>query len=121
MSKLSSFSIATLFAVLTASTAQAGVLADGLWTQSRCGVKPVSPVLDLRNPDAYNKSVEKVGEYQKQINLYLDCVVAEANVDIKQISKAVTDEQLAARAAQEKLIADSKLANEKFDDSKGKK
>lgn len=98
-----------------AASAQAGNLAGGAWSSARCGAKPAAVTVDLRNPDAYNKSLDKVTAYQKDTNTYLDCLVAEGNLDIQLISKAITDEQLAARAARDKILADVKAANEKFD------
>jgi len=104
-----------LFAALLTGTAQAGILVDGVWNSSRCGAKPVVANVDLRDPDAYNKSVDKVTAYQKDINTYLNCIVSEGNLDIQLISKSITDEQLAAKTAREKILADVKKANEKFD------
>lgn len=97
------------------ASVQAGNLAGGAWSSARCGVKPLAVTVDQRNPEAYNKSLDKVTAYQKDTNTYLDCLVAEGNLDIQLISKAITDEQLAARAARDKILADVKAANEKFD------
>jgi hypothetical protein len=104
-----------LLAALLAGTAQAGTLASGAWSSARCGAKPLAVSVDLRDPDAYNRSIEKVTAYQKDINTYLNCLVAEGNLDIQLISKSITDEQLAAKEAREKILADVKKANEKFD------
>lgn len=101
---------------LVASSAQAGSLANGNWSNARCGEKPPVASLDLRNPDAYNKSVEGVNIYRQKINVFLDCLVAEGNLDIQLISKAISTEQQGAREALEKVVADAKLASEKFKD-----
>ena len=108
-------SIFLLVAMLLAGTAEAGNLAGSIWSSARCGTRPAAAAIDQRNPDAYNKSLDKVNAYQKDINVYLDCLVAEGNLDIQLISKLITDEQLAARTAREKILADVKAANEKFD------
>lgn len=104
-----------LLAASLAGSAQAGILVDGTWNNSRCGARPAVANVDLRDPDAYNKSIDKVTAYQKDTNTYLNCLVAEGNLDIQLISKSITDEQLAASAAREKILADVKKANEKFD------
>lgn len=115
MSKFVSILAASALSASLIAPAQAGNLANGGWAGERCGEKPAVAVLDLRNPDAFNKSVAGVNEYREKIKKYLDCLVAEANLDIQVITKTVTAEQLAARQADEKIAADAKAANEKFD------
>lgn len=102
------------FAVLLAQPATAGTLADNAWRSARCGPRPLAVGVDLRDPEAYNRSLDKVNAYQRETNAYLDCLVAEGNLDIQLISKAITIEQLAARSAREKLQADVDLADRKF-------
>jgi hypothetical protein len=96
------------------ASTQAGTLANGTWSSARCGQPPTAAALDLSNPDAYNKSIGGVTTYQKQINIYLDCIVAEGNLDIQLITKATTAAQLAAREVSERIAAQVKAANEKF-------
>lgn len=108
-------SVFLIAAMLLVGSAEAGNLANNAWSSSRCGARPVAATVDQRNPDAFNKSLDKVNAYQKDVNVYLDCLVAEGNLDIQLISKVITDEQLAARADREKILADVRKANEKFD------
>lgn len=102
------------FAALLAQPASAGTLADNAWNSARCGPRPLAVGVDLRSAEAYNQSLDKVNAYQREINGYLDCLVAEGNLDIQLISKAITVEQLAALKAREKILADVDLADRKF-------
>lgn len=94
--------------------AQAGSLANGHWSPSGCGVKPEVPKLDLRNPDAYNASVNGVNAYRLNIRAYLECLVKEANGDIQTVTLAATAAQKAAREADDAILADVKEADKKF-------
>lgn len=99
---------------LTSIGAQAGTIAAGVWSPSACGPKPTPPVLDLSSADAYNKSVDGVNAYRQAIRPYIDCLVKEANADIQAVTKSATAEQQAAKAANDKIQADVKAAEEKF-------
>lgn len=103
-----------LLAAALALPATAGTLADSAWRSARCGPRPLVVGVDLRDPEAYNRSLDKVSAYQRETNTYLDCLLAEGNLDIQLISKAITIEQLAARSAREKLQADIELAEKMF-------
>lgn len=111
----------TIYALLAAgmglltAPAVAGTLADNLWNSARCGSRPLVVSVDLRDAEAYNQSLEKVNVYQREINRYLDCLVAEGNSDIQLITKVITTEQLAALKDREKLLADVDKASKKFD------
>jgi hypothetical protein len=96
------------------TAAQAGALANGAWAPANCGTKPVAPQLDLKNPDAFNRSVVSVNAYRQSIRPYLDCLVQEGNADIQAISKSVTAAQQAAKETNDKIQADVKAADEKF-------
>lgn len=98
-----------------AAPAAAGMLADHAWSSARCGPRPLAVSVDLRSAEAYNQSLDKVNAYQREINGYLDCLVAEGNLDIQLITKAITVEQLAALKVREKILADVDKAGEKFD------
>lgn len=95
--------------------AGAGTLANNAWSSARCGPRPLAVSVDLRDADAYNRSLGKVNAYQREINGYLDCLVAEGNLDIQLITKAITVEQLAALKARERILGDVDKAGEKFE------
>lgn len=99
---------------LATAGAQAGTVASGSWSPAGCGAKPEAPSLDLRNPDAYNKSVEGVNAYRKDIRTYLNCLTQEANADIQAVTRAANAAQQAAREADDKILADVKAADAKF-------
>jgi hypothetical protein len=109
---------ASLLAALTtlsiSATAQAGVIVSGAWAPAGCGPKPEPPQLKLSTADAYNASVATVNSYRQSIRPYVDCVVKEANADIQAITQAATATQQGAKAANDKIQADVKAAEEKF-------
>jgi len=105
------FSTATLLASLSA---HAGTVSGGAWTPTGCGAKPVTPQLDLKDPDAFNRSVAGVNTYRQAIGPYLDCLVKEANADIQTVTKSAQAAQQAVKEANEKIQADVKAADEKF-------
>jgi len=100
--------------LLLATAARAGTVANGQWTPSGCGAAPQAPQLDLSNADSYNRGVETVNTYRQAIRPYLDCIVKEANSDIQIIGQSATAAQQAAKAANDKIQADVKTAQEKF-------
>ena len=73
--------------------AQAGSLNNGEWKTTTCGEKPVPPQVDVRDIDAYNKSVTAINLWQQQSATYLGCQVKEANEDSKTISDKANGEQ----------------------------
>lgn len=75
--------LAALTTLSIAATAQAGVIVSGTWAPAGCGPKPEPPQLSLSNADAYNASVAAVNTYRQAIRPYVDCVVKEANADVK--------------------------------------
>jgi hypothetical protein len=99
---------------ILATGVHAGTIAGGSWSPAGCGIKPVAPKLDLRDPDAYNKSTEGVNGYRLAIRAYLDCAVKEANGDIQSITKSAAALQQAAREADDAIVADVKAADKKF-------
>lgn len=103
-----------ILALLAAGSCQAGAIANGSWSPSACGPKPEVASLDLKDPDAFNRSVDGVNAYRQKINVYLNCLVKEANADIQTINQAATAAQQAARAADDKIQADLKAAETKF-------
>ncbi|MGC4061725.1 MAG: hypothetical protein QM749_13100 [Aquabacterium sp.] len=103
-----------LLALSAALSARAGVIGNGNWSPSGCGDKPQPPTLDLRNADDYNRSVGGVNAYRQAIRAYLDCLVKEANADMQNVSRSAGEAQRLAKQADEKILADVKLAEEKF-------
>ncbi len=101
--------------------AHAGKVEAGAWTHS-CGPRPTAVSLDLRNPDAFNKSVGAVNAYRQTQRAWLDCLQNEGNADIKAtsqlISQYINGEAQAAKDANDKIAADAKAADAKFGDGK---
>jgi hypothetical protein len=100
--------------LLVLPAAQAGVLNNGAWTPAGCGAKPQAPSLDLRNADAYNRSVDAVNTYKVAIRQYLDCLVGEANADVQAVSKSANEAQRQAKETNDRIQADVKQADEKL-------
>lgn len=101
-------------ALAMSAGAHAGTISASTWSPSGCGAKPVTPVLDLKDPDSFNRSVVGVNSYRQAIRPYIDCLVQEANADIQAVTKSATAAQQAVREANEKIQADVKAADEKF-------
>jgi len=108
-------------AVAFALPAHAGKVEGGAWTHN-CGPRPAAVNLDLRNPDAFNKSVGAVNTYRQTQRAWLDCLQNEGNADIKAtsqlISQYINGEAQAAKDANDKIAADAKAADAKFGDGK---
>jgi hypothetical protein len=110
------FTSALLLSILSLAAlgAHAGAVTNGTWAPSGCGPKPVTPQLDLKDPDAFNRSVAGVNTYRQAITPYLNCLVQEGNADIQTITKSAAAAQQAAKEANDKIQADVKAADEKF-------
>jgi hypothetical protein len=105
----------SVFAIgLAASAANAGQISNGSWQPANCGTKPDAPTIDLKDPDAYNRSVEAANTYNKAISSYLDCLVKEANADIQLISQNAKGAQQSAREVADRFQAAAKEAEAKF-------
>lgn len=112
---------AALLALAATLHAHAGRIDNGTWTHA-CGPRPAVVSLDLKNADAFNKSVGAVNTYRQTQRAWLDCLQKEGNADIKAtsdlISQTINGEAQAAREANEKIAADAKAADSKFGDGK---
>jgi hypothetical protein len=106
--------IALALLATTGPAAFAGTLSGSAWTASGCGAQPVAPVVDLKNVDAYNASIERVNAYLPLLKTYIDCVTQEANGDLKAVSQSANASQAEAREAREKILSDVKAAEAKF-------
>lgn len=106
--------IATLLAATL--PAHAGKIDNGSWTHS-CGPRPAAVSLDLKNPDAFNKSVGTVNTYRQTQRAWLDCLQNEGNADIKAtsqlISQFINGEAQTARDANDQIAAEAKFGNGK--------
>jgi hypothetical protein len=100
--------------MVAVSSANAGTLANEGWAPSKCGAAPAEFKLDLRDPDAFNRSVEGVNAYRQASLTYVDCLAREANADIQAITQSAKTAQQAALDADAKIKADVKLADQKF-------
>ncbi|MBS0348780.1 MAG: hypothetical protein JSR69_20215 [Proteobacteria bacterium] len=101
--------------------AHAGKIDNGSWTHA-CGPRPAEVSLDLKNPDAFNKSVGTVNTYRQTQRAWLDCLQKEGNTDIQAtsqiISQFINAEAQAAKQANDKIAADAKAAEAKFGNGK---
>ena len=97
--------------------ANAGVLNNGSWSPSGCGNRPEAPVIDSTNAEAFNRSINLINTWQKQIQTYHDCMIKEANADASAINQAASAEQAKINEASEKLNADANLARNKLESS----
>ncbi|BCT67731.1 hypothetical protein [Nitrosospira sp. NRS527] len=79
---------AAFFALTTAFTANAGVLENGSWSASGCGAMPETPVIDSSSVAAFNRSVGAINAWQKQMQVYHDCMIKEANADSVTINQS---------------------------------
>ena len=100
--------------LLAATNANAGTITNNAWLPSACGPAPVAPKVESSSLDAYNRSVTAVNQYRKSIRTFQDCLIQEANGDIKTISKSANEAQLATKEADEKILADIKAADRKL-------
>ena len=98
-------------------TANAGALENGTWSASSCGAMPQAPVVDSSSVDAFNKSVGKINDWQKQIQTYHDCMIKEANADNAAINKAATAEQARINEAVEKVNKEAAAGKQKIERS----
>jgi len=101
-------------ALITASNAEAGAVVNNAWTPSSCGPTPVAPKVESSNNDAFNRSVDAVNLYRKNLRTYQDCLIQEANSDIQTITKSAKDSQQTTKDADEKIIAEVKAADKKL-------
>ena len=107
--------ISVSVALATALTASAGTFESGAWSATGCGATPETPVVDSSNVDAFNRSVGKINEWQKQIQTYHDCMVKEANADSAAINKAATSEQTRINEAVEKVNKEAAAGKQKVE------
>lgn len=110
-----------LLALTTTLPAQAGRIDNGTWSHA-CGPRPAAVNLDLKNADAFNKSVGAVNGYRQVQRAWLDCLQKEGNADIQAtsqlISQYINGEAQAAREINDRIAADAKAADAKFGEGK---
>jgi hypothetical protein len=75
------------------------------------------PTIDVTDASTYNRSVAQVNEWQKQIQIYHDCVIREANSDIASINQAATAEQAKINQASGSVNADLNRGRDKLQSS----
>ena len=107
--------LAASAALATTFTASAGILKDGSWSPSGCGTMPEAPVIDSSSAEAFNQSIGKLNDWQKQIQTYHDCMVKEANADSSAINQAATQEQARINEAVEKMNKEVTAAKKKVE------
>jgi hypothetical protein len=100
-----------------AFTANAGSLGNGAWSPSGCGTRPTPPTIESASVSAYNRSITQVNDWQKQIQVYHDCVIKEANSDIAAINQAATAEQARINQASGNVNAELSRNRDKLESS----
>ena len=108
---------AAFFALTTAFTANAGVLENGSWSASGCGAIPETPVIDSNSVAAFNRSVGAINAWQKQMQVYHDCMIKEANADSVTINQSATAGQGRINGIVEKLNAEVAAGKQKVEQS----
>jgi len=109
------FLVVAIFGII--SVANAGGLTNGNWSPAGCGARPEPPVIDSTSVGAYNRSIAQVNDWQKQMQIYHDCVIKEANSDIAAINQAATAEQARINQASGNLNADLNRGRDKLNSS----
>jgi hypothetical protein len=109
--------LAASAALATTLTANAGVLKDGSWLAGGCGAMPEAPVIDSSSAEAFNQSIARLNDWQKQIQIYHDCTVKEANADSSAINQGATQEQARINEAVEKMNKEVTAAKKKVEQS----
>jgi hypothetical protein len=102
-------------ALATVLTANAGTLENDAWSASGCGKMPDTPVVESSSVDAFNRSVAKINDWQKQIQTYHDCMIKEANADSAAINKAANSEQTRINEAVEKVNKEAAAGKQKVE------
>jgi hypothetical protein len=86
--------------------ANAGTLNNGSWSPSGCGAMPAAPNVNSSNIDSLNRSITAVNDWQKQLQIYDQCMIREANADTAAISNAANAEQVRYREASARINAE---------------
>lgn len=110
-------SVSAALAACISLAAHAGVLENGGWAPSACGARPEAPAVESASPEAYNRSIGLVNAWQKQMQVYNDCIIKEANADAAAINGAANAEQTKINEALQKANADATAARSKLDSS----
>ncbi|SCX46424.1 hypothetical protein [Nitrosospira sp. Nsp1] len=108
---------AAFFALTTAFTANAGVLENGTWSASGCGAMPETPVIDSSSVAAFNRSVSAINAWQKQMQVYHDCMIKEANADSVTINQSATAGQGRINGIVEKINTEVAAGKQKVEQS----
>ena len=107
--------IAAFFVLTAAFTANAGVLENGSWSASGCGAMPETPVIDSSSAEAFNRSVGTINAWQKQMQVYHDCMIKEANADSVIINQSATAGQGRINGMVEKINAEIAAGKQKVE------
>jgi hypothetical protein len=106
---------ALAFVALFSSAVNAGSLSNGVWAPSNCGAKPVTPSVDDKDVDTYNKSVANINDWQQKAKAYYACLVNEANVDNGVVIESANREQAEYKKSFETIKAALDAAAKKVD------
>jgi hypothetical protein len=109
--------LAASAALVVSFTANAGVIKEGGWSASGCGAMPEAPVIDSSSADTFNQSIGKLNDWQKQVQIYHDCMVKEANTDSATINQGATAEQAKINEAVEKMNKEVAAGKKKVEQS----
>jgi hypothetical protein len=94
--------------------ANAGTLNNGSWSPSGCGAMPAAPNVNSSNIDSLNRSITAVNDWQKQLQIYDQCMIREANADTAAISNAANAEQVRYREASARINAELASGRDKL-------
>ena len=72
---------AAAFTTLTVGAAQAGTIANGVWTTSCPGNPGAAPTMDGHNQASYSKSAKEYQAWQEKAAPFQTCIANEAKTD----------------------------------------
>ena len=115
-----SFVLGLIIIGSTVSLSTAGTINNSVWSPGACGTEPLSPVMDLKTVESYNKSIKEINEWQHKASTYNTCLINEANADNALIAKSANDQQSKFRALVDKIKLDTETAKTALDDKSSK-
>ena len=91
--------VSAAFCLFLVAPAHAGTIADGKWSPSGCGAAPGDPPRIVgTSGEAYDKSVAAGHDYAKAAETYSNCMIAEGEVDGRNI-------EASAATGHERIVA----------------
>lgn len=94
-------------------TANAGTLNKDGWDTNDCGTRPAAPELNYNSVNEFNDSLIVFTDWQQQSRVYFDCLVKEANGDIKKINDTVYGKQKEHNELVQSITSDAEAYKQK--------